>query len=77
MWFNLNSDDFHSGIISGIGSCTFGNPPQKSAIAVAVGFDPLTNAAVAGILLGAALVASLVPAARAARNDPVTGIRQG
>jgi putative ABC transport system permease protein len=37
--------------------------------------DPPTLIAVAAVLLGAALVASLVPALRAAGTDPLTVIR--
>jgi predicted permease len=37
--------------------------------------DPLTLAAVAGLLLGVALVASLLPARRAMRVDPIVALR--
>ena len=38
-------------------------------------FDPLTYAAVAGLLIGICLVASLVPAWRATAVDPQTALR--
>ena len=37
--------------------------------------DPLTMAATAALLLGAAALASLVPAMRAARVDPAVSLR--
>jgi predicted permease len=52
-------------------------PLAAGVVTGAHGFDPVTSAAVAGILLGAALLASLVPAVRAARIDPLAGLRQG
>ena len=39
-------------------------------------FDPLTGVVVAGVLLGAAVAASFLPARRASRIDPMTALRQ-
>jgi putative ABC transport system permease protein len=38
--------------------------------------DPLTFVAVAATLVGVALLASLLPAMRAARVDPIVALRQ-
>jgi ABC-type antimicrobial peptide transport system permease subunit len=40
-------------------------------------WDPLTYAAALAVLLGAGVAASIVPALRAARVDPVSALRQG
>ena len=39
------------------------------------GADPLTFAVVAGVLLGAALLASYIPSRRALRVDPLAALR--
>ena len=39
--------------------------------------DPLTLAAVAGVLVATAALAAYVPARRATRVDPVRALRQG
>ena len=54
------------GAMSGIASFLFGVKPA----------DPLTIALATGVLLGAVVLAAYAPAARAARVDPITALRQ-
>ena len=47
----------------------------KTLLFGVAGTDPLTYAVTGAILLGAALLASYVPARRAMRTDPMTALR--
>jgi putative ABC transport system permease protein len=63
------------GALVGIGAAAaLGRVVQNQLYEVGV-FDPLTVIAVVAVLLGSALVASIVPARRAARLDPATALR--
>ncbi len=62
-------------VVGGIGSLAFGRLLQRYLFEVAAG-DPLTLVAAASLLALATLVASWIPARRAAGTDPVVVLRQ-
>ena len=64
------------GVIVGIiAALTLGGIIRSQLFGVTV-FDPATLATVIVVLLGSAALASLLPASRAARIDPITTFRQ-
>jgi len=65
------------GVVVGLAAAWPLGPVLRRFLRGAASFDPATSAAVAAVLLSAAVLASLVPATRAARIDPVTNLRQG
>jgi hypothetical protein len=66
-----------AGIALGLAAAWPLGPLLERFLYGAVSFDPATASTVALVLLAASLVASLAPAARAARIDPVTNLRGG
>ena len=64
------------GTLFGAAGAWFIGLALKGTITGVETFDPVAFLAVAGILLGAALVACVVPARRAASVDPIVALRQ-
>jgi putative ABC transport system permease protein len=64
------------GIAIGLGLAFLLAQAMESALFGTVALEPAMVAAVVGIVLGTTLVASLVPARRATRTDPVTALRE-
>jgi putative ABC transport system permease protein len=66
-----------AGILLGLAAAWPLGPLLESFLYGAASFDPTTTAIAAAVLFAAAGLASLGPAARAARIDPVGNLRQG
>ena len=64
------------GSIVGAVGAWFTGQAMKGMIHGVEGFDPVVFTIVAATLLGSALVACLVPARRAASEDPIVALRQ-
>ena len=63
------------GIAIGVVAATLATRPMHALLFGVVALDPTVYVAVASILLGVTIVASLAPARRAARVDPITALR--
>jgi ABC-type antimicrobial peptide transport system permease subunit len=64
------------GVIAGVAvALVLGGMIRSQLFGVTI-FDPMTLAVVIGVLMLSAAIASLLPASRAARIDPVTAFRQ-
>jgi predicted permease len=66
-----------AGILLGLLAAWPLGPLLESFLYGAASFDPAATLGAVAILMAAALIASLAPAARAARIDPITNLRQG
>jgi predicted permease len=64
------------GVVIGIALALAATRLLSAALFGVTATDPMTYAAVAGILLGVAAVACLIPAIRATRVDPITALRR-
>jgi ABC-type antimicrobial peptide transport system permease subunit len=63
------------GIAIGVGVAAVATRPMRALLFGVTTVDPLVYAAVAVTLAGVAIAASLAPARRAARIDPVVALR--
>jgi ABC-type antimicrobial peptide transport system permease subunit len=63
------------GIAIGVAIAAVATRPMRALLFGVATIDPLVYAAVSLILVGVAIVASLAPARRAARIDPVVALR--
>jgi ABC-type antimicrobial peptide transport system permease subunit len=63
------------GVVIGMALAAYGMPLARSLLYKVSPLDPMSFGAVAAFLVVTALVASLVPALRATRVDPVIALR--
>jgi predicted permease len=73
--FGLAVRDAAAGVVIGCGLALAAGSLLQGLLVDVSARDPMTLAAVAGVLLAVAVAASLVPAIRAARVDPVDALR--
>jgi putative ABC transport system permease protein len=66
-----------SGVVLGLAASLFLTRAASSLLYGITAFDPLTFAGISLLLAGVSLVASYIPARRAARIDPVVALRGG
>jgi ABC-type antimicrobial peptide transport system permease subunit len=64
-----------TGLCVGLGAGVLGAMALRGFLTGVAPMDPLTLVSASGIVAGAALLASLVPALRAARVDPLVALR--